>query len=119
MWVSVKTEAETALSPQEIAALQKLGAHRKLSAQQINEVVREASIAKTNIPTPENQSQANEHLQQLVHAVLADGQISRQETKLISNYAQNVGLSNADVQMAIAKVRKHSYQQARAELRRR
>ncbi len=53
-----------------------------------------------------------------MHAVLADGQISTRERKLLGTYAQQVNLSTADVKMAISRECRRAYQQARRELRR-
>ena len=106
------------LHDQERQTLRKLGAHRNLTSEQIDQIIQQTSTERANIPTPETSSQAQQHLRQLIHAVLADGQISRPERKMLSRYAEHVGLATADVRLAIANERRQAYQSARAELRR-
>lgn len=104
----------------ELRALQRLGAHRGMSSDEVQAVVRSVrngSAKKPRIPLPEDSRQAAAHLEQLIHAVLADGQLSRPEKRLLQRYAQKTGLSQADVRLAVARERKRAYQAARAELR--
>lgn len=104
-------------SQQEKQALYRLGSHRNYSPEQVDEVVQKASTQVTNVPTPEDPRQAAAYLEQLIHVVLADGQITRQEKKLLSRFAEKTGLAQADVRMAINRERKRSYQAARKELK--
>ncbi|QDT33193.1 TIM44-like domain-containing protein [Thalassoglobus polymorphus] len=101
----------------ERAAIYRLGARRGLSTERVDEYIQHASARSTNIPTPEDPRQASAYLEQLIHVVLADGQITRQEKTLLKKFADHVGLADADVKMAINRERKRSYQAARQELR--
>lgn len=104
-------------SEAERAAMYRLGAHRQLTTEQIDELVRQAASKSTNIPTPKDPRQASAYLEQLIHVVLADGQITQPEKKLLDRFATRVGLARADIKMAINRERKRSYQAAKQELR--
>ena len=106
------------LSESERQALEQLGAHRGLSSEAVQLVIDTAGTSESSIPVPGNAREAGSHLQQLVHAVLADGQITSREKKLLSKYAKQIDLSAADVRLAISRERRRAYQQARSELRR-
>ena len=106
------------LDPKEREALERLGKHRSLTSRQVDEIIKEANVSEAQIPLPDDPHQANSHLEQLIHAVLADGQISRKERKLLERYADRVGLTDADVRLAINRERRRAFQLAKAELRR-
>ncbi|MBT5019721.1 MAG: TIM44-like domain-containing protein [Planctomicrobium sp.] len=105
-------------SSSEKQALYRLGAHRNYQKEQIDQIIKQAASKVTNIPTPSDPRQASSYLEQLIHVVLADGQITRQEKKLLQRFASQTGLAEADVKMAINRERKRSYQAAKQELRR-
>ncbi|REJ90191.1 MAG: TerB family tellurite resistance protein, partial [Planctomycetota bacterium] len=109
--------ADGEMSPQERDALVRLGSHRSLTEGQVQLVIDSAQTTQAVVPTPKNPRQAVQHLEQLVHAVLADGQISRRERKLLSRYAEKVDLSVADVKMAISKERRSAYARARRQIK--
>ena len=86
-------------------------------ATRVDQLIEQAAAKSTNIPTPQNPSQAVAYLEQLAHVILADGQITRQEKKLLKRFSDHVGLASVDVKLAINRERKRSYQAAKKELR--
>ncbi len=108
--------ADGEVSQQEREALHRMGAHRKMTADDVDLVIQSAQMAETKIPKPRDPVEAIQHLKQIVHVVMADGNISRQEQKLLKHYADNVGLAAADVNQAIKQERRRMYQEARTAL---
>lgn len=106
------------IAPAEREALYRLGAHRNLTQRQVDLLIDSAAVDEVSIPVPADSQQALQHLEQLVHAVLADGQLTSREKKLLTSYARRVELSPADVKLAITRERRRAYRSARAELRR-
>ena len=104
-------------SDSERNALHRLGKHRQLSPEQVDQYIDAAHNDGTHIPLPQDARQAQTYLDQLLHVILADGQISRKEKSLLKNFAEQAGLSSADVRLAINRERKRSYQAAKRELR--
>lgn len=106
------------IAPSERESLYRLGAHRNLTHRQLDLIIDSATIDEVSIPVPADSRQALQHLEQLVHAVLADGQLTTSEKKLLTSYARRVELSPADLKLAITRERRRAYRSARAELRR-
>lgn len=104
-------------SPTEKQALYRLGQHRNYQREQVDQFIKQATNDVTHIPTPKDPRQASAYLEQLIHVVLSDGQITRQEKKLLQRFASQTGLAEADVKMAINRERKRSYQAAKQELK--
>jgi uncharacterized tellurite resistance protein B-like protein len=109
--------ADGEVSPQEREALHRMGAHRKLPAEEVDLIIESAQMAETKIPEPRDAVEAVQHLKQIVHVVMADGSISGKEQRLLKLYADQVGLAAADVQQAIKQERRRMYQDARSVLR--
>ena len=105
--------ADHVLDPRERAALEQLAARSQVTPQQLDQIIRQAQVREIEIPLPQNSSQAMAMLNQLIVAVLADGQISREELRLLRTYAQRVGLAEQDVTLAINRERARAYQAAR------
>lgn len=105
------------VSDPERKALYRLGSHRNYKPEQVDAIINYAVESSRNIPTPENSQQATEFLDQIVHAVLADGQITRPEKKVLQRFAEKSGLSQADVTLAVNRERRNLYQSSRRELR--
>jgi DnaJ-domain-containing protein 1 len=106
------------IAPAERESLYRLGAHRNLARRQVDLIIDSATVDEVAIPVPADSRQALQHLEQLVHAVLADGQLTTREKKLLTSYARRVELSPADLTLAITRERRRAYRSARAELRR-
>ena len=109
--------ADGEISPPEREALVRLGSHRGLNEQQVQLIIDSAHTTQAVVPTTKTSRTAVQQLEQLVHAVLADGQISRRERKLLSRYAERVDLSVADVKMAISRERRTAYARARRQIK--
>jgi uncharacterized tellurite resistance protein B-like protein len=105
------------IAPAEVDALHRLGAHRGMSPNQVELAIRSARTSQAELPVPQDTQQALRHLEQLVHAVLADGQITSGEKKFLAQYAQRYDLTVADVRMVISRERRRAYQAARQQLR--
>lgn len=105
--------ADGVLDPRERAALEKLASHVNLTSDQLDQILQHAQVQEIEIPVPGDSRQARAALDQLIFAVLADGQISREEQRLLNTYAQRVGLSDHDVQQCIKRERARAYQTAR------
>ncbi len=101
------------LDEQERIALQKLGARRGLSDEQVNEIIHQAQVMDSQIPTPQNPTEAKNFLAQLIHVFLADGYMSRAEQKQLVQFATSVGLAPADVDHAISQERARIYRAAK------
>lgn len=108
--------ADGDISPEERRALQRMGAHRKIPPAEVDLIIQSAGMAATKIPEPRDAVEAMQHLKQIVHVVMADGNINRQEQQLLKRYADHVGLAAADVNQAIKQERRRMYQEARAVL---
>lgn len=106
------------LDDREYRALQRLGARGHLTPEQVDRMIQQARVAEISIPVPDNPQQARSNLDQLIQAVLVDGQISREEIRLVNEYAQRINLSAADVKLAVNRERARAYAAAREELRR-
>ncbi|QDU36830.1 Tim44-like domain protein [Maioricimonas rarisocia] len=105
------------ISEKEREAFHRLASHRGMSGGQADAYLSAAGESDAGIPVPQDGRQAREFLEQLVHIVLVDGQLSRRERKLLDRYAERVDLVAADVKMAISKERRRAYQQARRQIR--
>jgi hypothetical protein len=105
------------MTPAERNALVRMGGRRGLTEAQVLEFVNQASSSEVDLPVPANPAQARACLSELITAMLVDGNISRAEQRLLATYAQRIGLSMADVKLAINRERSRSYQQAREALR--
>ncbi|HWL08641.1 MAG TPA: TIM44-like domain-containing protein [Planctomicrobium sp.] len=97
----------------ERTVLHKLGARRGLTAEQVDDVIQQSQTMESHPPNPQTPVEAKSYMTQLVHVFLADGVLSRAEQKLLSGYAGMVGLSDADVRMAINRERTKLYTAAR------
>lgn len=104
-------------SATERKALYRLGSHRGLDSERVDQFIQQAATKSTNIPTPQDPRQASAYLEQIIHVILADGQVTRQEKKLLQRFADHAGLATADVKLAINRERKRSFQAAKKELR--
>jgi uncharacterized tellurite resistance protein B-like protein len=98
------------LDEKERKYLQQLGAHRGLTPQQVDDVIEQARAMDTRLPKPASTRQAQAYISQLVHVFLVDGTLSRGEEQMLVNYADFVGLTPADVKMAIRKEKSRVYQ---------
>ncbi|WP_437191216.1 TIM44-like domain-containing protein [Planctomicrobium sp. SH527] len=105
------------LNEQERIVLQKLGAHRGLSEQQVNTVLEQAKAFDTKVPRPENAEQARDYVTQLAHVFLVDGILTPPEQRMLVDYAIDSGLSQADAKLIIQKERKRVLTAARNALR--
>ena len=76
-----------------------------------------ATSKEIPITLPQNLQQANVFMDHLLHAAMADGKITRSEHKLLLQTAQQIGWSAADLKIALARVRKELYQQAKKIIR--
>lgn len=108
--------ADGQLDDRELAALQKLAARGNLSSTQLEQILQQARVKEISIPVPETPLQAKSYLVQLVQAVLTDGQITREESRLMNTFAQRMHLSDAEVQLTIRQERARAYQAAKVEL---
>ena len=76
-----------------------------------------AAAGDADLPVPANPHEAADYLRQMVETSLADGNVSFQEKKLLLLYARRMNLSDADVQLEIARQRKERFQAAKNLLR--
>lgn len=104
------------LDERERTALIKIGGKRGLSESEVDTIIESSNSQRASLPKPETAREVQQHLAQLVHAVMADGRVSSQERKLLSNYAERVELSTADVNIALAKERRRMYREAKRVL---
>ena len=105
------------LDDSERQALVALGMQRGLSSKNVEAVVNTASKGDVDLIVPTDPRQAAEYLRQMVEMSLADGNISSQEKKLLLLFARRMNLSDADVQLEIARQRKERFQAAKDVLR--
>jgi tellurite resistance protein len=105
------------LDDSERQALVALGVQRGLSSKNVEAVVNTASKGDVDLVVPTDPRQAAEYLRQMVEMSLADGNISSQEKKLLLLFARRMNLSDADVQLEIARQRKERFQAAKGLLR--
>jgi len=108
--------ADGQLDDREMAALRRLAERSHVSPKQLEQILQQAQVREISIPVPETPLQAKSYLVQLVQAALADGQITREESRLINTFAQRLHLTDADVQLTIRQERARAYQAAKSEL---
>lgn len=101
------------LDEQERTVLQKLGARRGLSGEQVDKIIDQARATEARLPEASSPVEARNYVQQLVHVFMADGILSGREEKLLSGYAASMGLSASDVRLAINQERARLYQASR------
>ncbi len=78
-----------------------------------------ATATSRDIPItlPQNLKQANVFMEHLLRAALVDGKVTRSEQKLLLQAGRQIGWSAADLKIALARIRKELYQQARKIVR--
>jgi predicted lipid-binding transport protein (Tim44 family)/uncharacterized tellurite resistance protein B-like protein len=101
------------LDPRELKALQSLAQHRNIGPEQLNLILEQARDQQAELPIPTTPQEGRSFLMQLIEAILVDGKISRAEKQLINSYAQKIGLTPADVSLALNAERARAYQAAR------
>jgi len=96
-----------------------LAERRGVGKEQLKKIFNTATSADIHIRLPENLGQANVFMDHLLRAALVDGKVTRSEFQLLLQTAQQIGWSTADVKMAIARIRKELFQQAKQIMRQR
>ncbi len=78
-----------------------------------------ATATSKDIPitVPQNLQQANVFMDHLLRAALVDGKVTRSEHELLLKAGQQVGWSAADLKIALSRIRKELYQQAKKVIR--
>ncbi|MEO1978997.1 MAG: TIM44-like domain-containing protein [Fuerstiella sp.] len=80
-----------------------------------------ATATSKDIPitVPQNLQQANIFMDHLLRAALVDGKVTRSEHQLLLKAGQQIGWSAADLKIALSRIRKELYQQAKTIIRER
>lgn len=107
------------LHEKERAHIIDLAKRRGVGKEQLTKIFNTATSADIPIRLPENLGQANVFMDHLLRAALVDGKVTRTEFHLLLQTAQQIGWSTADVKMAIARIRKELFQQAKKIIRKR
>lgn len=94
-----------------------LAASRGVPNDRLKTIFATATSKDIPITLPQNLQQANVFMDHLLHAAMVDGKITRSEHKLLLQTAQQIGWSAADLKIALARIRKELYQQAKKIIR--
>jgi len=80
-----------------------------------------ATATSQDIPItlPQNRVQANAFMDHLLRAALVDGKVTRSEKTLLLRACEQIGWTAADLHIALARIRKELFQQAKAIIRQR
>lgn len=96
-----------------------LAERRGVDKDRLKTIFNTASSSDIPIRLPENRDQADLFMDHLLRAALVDGKVTRSEFNLLLQTAEQLGWSVADLKMAIARVRKELFQQAKQIIRQR
>ena len=94
-----------------------LAESRGVSKDRLKTIFATATSKDIPISVPQNLQQANVFMDHLLRAALVDGKVTRSEQKLLLQAGQQVGWSAADLKIALARIRKELYQQAKTIIR--
>ena len=78
-----------------------------------------ATSEEIPITLPQNRMQANAFMNHLLRAALVDGKVTRSEYALLVRAGEQIGWAAADLKMALARVRKELFTQAKTIIRER
>lgn len=78
-----------------------------------------ATSQEIPITLPQNRVQANAFMDHLLRAALVDGKVTRSEKALLVRTGEQIGWTSADLNIALARVRKELFQQAKTIIRER
>jgi len=109
--------ADGQIDPKERLALSKMATKRGLSSAQLDTAINTARSPDFELPLPQDTDQARRLLSRLVQASLVDGRLDGGEQRMLNGYGARLGLSPADVRLAINGERKRAYQRARRSLK--
>jgi hypothetical protein len=90
---------------------------RGVSNSRLKTIFATATSKDNPINIPQNLKQANDFMDHLLRAALVDGKITRSEHKLLIQAGQQIGWSAADLKIALARIRKELYQNAKKIIR--
>ncbi|MBD3673447.1 MAG: TIM44-like domain-containing protein [Planctomycetaceae bacterium] len=94
-------------------ALRKLTGQSRLTDADLDKILQTAHRSDADLPVPETPKEARECLRQMIHVCLTDGRFTKQEQKLVADFASELDYCAADVKLMIAAEKRALYQEAR------
>ncbi|MCP4510829.1 MAG: TerB family tellurite resistance protein, partial [Fuerstiella sp.] len=96
-----------------------LAQSRGVPKERLKTIFATATSKDISITVPQNLQQANVFMDHLLRAALVDGKVTRSEHELLLKAGQQIGWSAADLKIALSRIRKELYQQAKTIIRER
>lgn len=96
-----------------------LAESRGVPKDRLKMIFRTAAAKDIPINIPQNPQQAKAFMEHLIRAALVDGKVTRGEQQMLLQACQQIGWSNADLKLALARIRKELFQQAKQIIKRR
>lgn len=94
-----------------------LAGKRGVSSERLKSIFDTAIAGDISISLPKDRSQAAVFMDHLLRAALVDGRVTRKEKWLLTKASADLGWTNTDLKMGLARVRGELYQQARSLIR--
>ncbi len=96
-----------------------LAESRGVPKERLKAIFATATSREIPIVVPQDRAQATVFMDHLLRAALVDGKVTRSEQALLMKAASQIGWTAADLKMALARIRKELFQQARTIIRER
>ena len=97
----------------------KLAERRGLTNKRLKTIFDTAIADDIPISLPKNSKQAAVFMDHLLRAALVDGQVTRKEKRLLTKASADLGWATADLKMALGRVRRELYKQAKSVIQER
>lgn len=94
-----------------------LAASRGVPKKRLKAIFSTATSQDVPVNVPQNPQQAKVFMEHLVRAALIDGKVTRGEKQFLRQVGGQIGWSEADLTLALARIRKELYQKARKIIR--
>jgi uncharacterized tellurite resistance protein B-like protein len=117
MALSTILSSDGELHDKERDFLSQLATRRGVSRERLKKIFAAAQASQNSIRIPQHPQQAKVFMDHLIRGALVDGRITRSEKKLLNQSARQLGWSNADFKLAVARSRRELYSQAKGIIR--
>jgi uncharacterized tellurite resistance protein B-like protein/predicted RNA-binding Zn-ribbon protein involved in translation (DUF1610 family) len=94
-----------------------LAERRGVPKERLKAIFATATSQDIPITLPQNRVQANVFMDHLLRAALVDGKVTRSEERLLLQASEQIGWTSADLKIALARVRRELFQQAKSIIR--
>jgi uncharacterized tellurite resistance protein B-like protein/predicted nucleic acid-binding Zn ribbon protein len=116
-WMVKMTLADGELEPRERELLITTAQRYGVPESRLDQMIAAAQANTLDLPQPANRNEAQEHLQSMARAALADGKISSEEYALLLSAGERLGLKDYDVKQLLRQTKAQMYAEAQSQIR--